>query len=115
MMDELNAKNWVLTFFVAFFVLVASIRFLVEEGRNGIPKMMTVGLHCRIVGRPGRAAGLAEFMDFAKSYKNDVWICTREEIAKHWYDHHFPMGLGKSISEDIACREAETEVEDDTI
>jgi hypothetical protein len=79
--------------------------------------MMTVGLHCRIVGRPGRAAGLAEFMDYAKSYKNDVWICTREEIAKHWYDNHFPRGLGQAIEEDskVPSGEKEETVTDDVI
>lgn len=63
--------------------------YLLEEGRNGSPKMMTVGLHCRLVGRPGRCAGLAEFIDYAKS-KSDLWITTREDIAKHWYEHHYP-------------------------
>lgn len=51
--------------------------------------MMSVGLHCRLAGRPGRAAGLAEFLDYVKS-KEDVWICTREEIANHWHEHHYP-------------------------
>ena len=59
--------------------------------------MMTVGLHCRLVGRPGRAAGLSEFMDFAKSLGKDVWICTREQIARHWYDHHYPRGGGSPV------------------
>lgn len=91
-----------------------------EEGRQGSPKMMTVGLHCRIVGRPGRAAGLAEFMDYARSFKKDVWICTREEIAKHWFEHHYPKGLGSSIEEDISPKkipevEATTEDVDETI
>ena len=63
--------------------------YLLEEGRNGTPKMMTVGLHCRLVGRPGRAAGLAEFIDYAKE-KSDVWIARRDEIAKHWYENHYP-------------------------
>lgn len=58
---------------------------------------MSVGLHCRIVGHPGRAAGLAEFMDFAKSLGKDVWICTREEIARHWYDNHYPRGGGSPV------------------
>jgi len=66
-----------------------SLDYLLAEGRNGAPKMMTVGLHCRLVGRPGRAAGLAEFIDYAKS-KRDVWIARRDEIAKHWYEHHYP-------------------------
>jgi allantoinase len=65
--------------------------YLVEEAKKGYGgKMMSVGLHCRLVGRPGRAAGLAEFIDFAKSFGDDVWICTREDIAKHWYKHHYP-------------------------
>ena len=68
-----------------------SLRYLVDEGRCGSPKMMSVGLHCRLVGRPGRAAGLAEFIDYAKSFGDDVWICTREEIARHWYEHHYPV------------------------
>ena len=62
---------------------------MLEEGRNGSPKMMSVGLHCRLVGRPGRAAGLSEFLDYAKSI-DDVWICTREEIANHFYENHYP-------------------------
>jgi allantoinase len=78
-----------------------SLKYLVDEGKAGSPKMMSVGLHCRLVGRPGRAAGLAEFIDYAKSFGKDVWICTREDIAKHWYDKHYPLGEGKSIEEDM--------------
>lgn len=73
-----------------------SLSYLVEEGQKGRPKMMNVGLHCRLVGRPGRAAGLAEFLDYAKSFGDDVWICRRDEIAKHWYNHHYPSGVTKS-------------------
>ena len=47
---------------------------------------MSVGLHCRLVGRAGRAKGLADFLDFAMK-QDDVWICRRDEIAKHWYDN----------------------------
>ena len=64
--------------------------YLLEEGREGHKTMMSVGLHCRLVGRAGRAAGLAEFLDYAKSFGNEVWICRREEIAGHWYEHHSP-------------------------
>ena len=67
-----------------------------EEGRAGQPKMMTVGLHCRLT-RPARAAAIAEFVDFAKSYGRDVWICTREQIANHWYENHLPRGVGSPI------------------
>lgn len=68
------------------------------EGRNGQPKMMTVGLHCRL-SRPARVAALAEFVDYAKSYGRDVWICTREQIANHWYENHLPRGVGNPIGE----------------
>jgi len=73
-----------------------SLDYLVAEGRAGAPKMMSVGLHCRLVGRPGRAHGLAEFLDHALSYGPDVWICCRQDIAKHWYQHHWPEGHGSA-------------------
>ena len=59
--------------------------------------MMSVGLHCRLAGRPGRAKGLEEFLDFAKSFGNDVWICRRDEIAYHFYEHHYPEGYGAAL------------------
>ena len=59
---------------------------LYREGERH-PKMMSVGLHCRISGRPGRADALARFLDYVQGF-DDVWICTREEIARHWYDTH---------------------------
>lgn len=58
--------------------------------------MMSVGLHCRLA-RPGRAAAVQEFLDYAKSYGRDVWICTREDIANHWYENHLPRGVGSPI------------------
>ncbi|KAL7485858.1 hypothetical protein ACHAW6_011446 [Cyclotella cf. meneghiniana] len=74
-----------------------SLSYLVEEGKRGSPKMMSVGLHCRLVGRPGRAKGLEEFIDFAKSLSDDVWICRRDEIALHWYKNHHPDGPKASL------------------
>ena len=59
---------------------------LYAEGARA-PKMMSVGLHCRLVGRPGRAAALARFLDYAKSHR-DVWVCRRVDIARHWHKHH---------------------------
>ncbi|MBZ5590532.1 MAG: allantoinase PuuE [Acidobacteriia bacterium] len=54
------------------------------------PKMMSVGLHMRLIGRPGRAAALARFLDHVQRRK-DVWICRRIDIARHWIAHHpFP-------------------------
>jgi putative urate catabolism protein len=62
--------------------------FLREEGRTA-PKMMSVGLHCRLVGRPARTAALARFLDHVKSCP-DIWVATREEIARHWLATHPP-------------------------
>ncbi|WP_366657888.1 allantoinase PuuE [Fodinicurvata sp. EGI_FJ10296] len=51
------------------------------------PKMMSVGLHMRLVGHPARAAALARFLDYVGGFP-DVWICGRADIARHWRDHH---------------------------
>jgi allantoinase len=51
--------------------------------------MMSVGMHARLLGHPARAAGLARFLDYAKSC-GDVWICRRVEIARHWLATHPP-------------------------
>jgi OHCU decarboxylase len=59
------------------------------------PKMMSVGLHCRLVGRPGRAAALARFLDHVASHE-DVWVARRIEIARHWIRRHRPAGLKPS-------------------
>jgi len=56
-----------------------------EEGG----RMMNVGLHCRIVGRPGRARALDRFLEHVRS-RPDVWVTTRAEIARHWHEHHAP-------------------------
>ena len=55
-----------------------------KEGRRGSPKMMSVGLHCRLVGRPGRAAALMRFLDYVLKHER-VWVPTRLEIAQHWH------------------------------
>ena len=51
------------------------------------PRMMSVGLHCRIVGRPGRAAGLARFLEHVRNHDR-VWLCRRIDVAGHWHEHH---------------------------
>ncbi|WP_028465727.1 allantoinase PuuE [Nisaea denitrificans] len=56
---------------------------LYAEGAAGRPAMMSVGLHCRLTGRPGRAAGLKRFIEYAQSH-SDVWFARRIEIAEHW-------------------------------
>ncbi len=59
---------------------------LYAEGERA-PKMMSVGLHCRLAGRPGRAAGLLRFLDHIAKHDR-VWIATRRTIAEHWYHEH---------------------------
>jgi len=63
--------------------------YLYEEGARGRPSMMSIGLHCRLVGRPSRAAALARFVDYVAS-KDGVWLPRRVEIARHWYANHKP-------------------------
>ena len=63
--------------------------YLYAEGERGAPKMMSIGLHCRLVGRPNRAFGLAKFLDYALS-KEKVWITRRIDIARHWHEEHRP-------------------------
>ncbi len=59
---------------------------LYEEGKNN-PKMMSVGLHCRLIGRPGRIQSLKKFLDYVLKF-NDVWICKRIDIANHWIKNY---------------------------
>ncbi len=60
---------------------------LLREGREGRPAMMSVGLHCRLAGRPGRAEALRRFLDHVRAH-DDVWIATRGQIAAHWAVAH---------------------------
>jgi len=62
---------------------------LYREGGEGCAKMMNVGLHCRLVGRPGRVAALERFVDYVLSHDN-VWVPRRVEIARHWIKTHSP-------------------------
>jgi putative urate catabolism protein len=61
---------------------------LYEEGAEA-PKMMSVGLHCRLIGRPGRIRALQRFLDHVESHDR-VWVCRRADIARHWHAHHKP-------------------------
>ena len=63
---------------------------LYDEGATA-PKMMSVGLHCRLIGRPGRIAALDRFLAHATA-RPDVWFCRRIDIARHWHAHHPPAG-----------------------
>lgn len=73
-----------------FAYLKDSFDTLYAEGESA-PKMMSIGLHCRLVGRPGRAAALARFLDYVKGHEA-VWVATRLDIARHWIRHHPPTG-----------------------
>ncbi len=56
------------------------------QGLNA-PKMMSIGMHCRLLGRPGRMKSLQKFLDYVQSH-NQVWICKRLDIAQHWKKVH---------------------------
>lgn len=69
-----------------FTYLKDAFDMLYREGETA-PKMMTVGIHMRIAGHPGRAVGLERFLDYVSGF-DDIWICRREDIAKHWIAKH---------------------------
>ena len=60
---------------------------LYAEGAAGAPKMFSIGLHCRLIGRPGKIAGLIRFLDHAQKH-DGVWFATRSQIADHWSATH---------------------------
>ena len=74
-----------------FTYLKDSFDVLYREGTTH-PKMMSVGLHMRLTGHPGRSVGLERFLDYAMRQR-DVWICRRVDIARHWITHH-PLERG---------------------
>ncbi|MGJ8679413.1 allantoinase PuuE [Paraglaciecola sp.] len=69
-----------------FTYLKDSFDALYAEGDN-TPKMMNIGLHCRIIGRPGRIQSLERFIKYVASHQ-DAWVCKRIDIAKHWHQFH---------------------------
>jgi allantoinase len=69
-----------------FTYLKDSFDTLYEEGKTS-PKMMSVGLHCRIIGKPGRIQSLKKFLDYILKHE-DVWLCKRIEVAKHWIKNY---------------------------
>jgi len=70
-----------------FTYLKDSFDTLYAEGEAGAPKMMSIGLHCRLTGRPGRIAALKRFIEYVQSHEK-VWIAKRIDIARHWEEHH---------------------------
>ena len=69
-----------------FTYLKDSFDALYEEGKTS-PKMMSVGLHCRIIGKPGRIQSLKKFLDYVLKHE-DVWLCKRIDVAKHWIKNY---------------------------
>ncbi|MGO4716984.1 allantoinase PuuE [Bradyrhizobium sp. 2TAF24] len=73
-----------------FSYLKDSFDVLYAEGETA-PKMLSIGLHCRLIGRPGRIAALMRFLDYVASHPQ-VWFARRIDIARHWLRHHPPAG-----------------------
>ena len=63
-----------------------SFDVLYAEGAES-PKMMSIGMHCRLLGRPGRIIALQRFLDYI-AHKERVWVCKRIDIANHWKQTH---------------------------
>ena len=70
-----------------FAYLRDTLELLRIEGQAGKPKMMSVGLHCRLAGRPGRAQALRKFLEHVRTM-DDIWIARRIDIAHHWMENH---------------------------
>lgn len=66
---------------------------LYAEGES-TPRMLSVGLHARLIGRPGRFAGLQRFLDYVQKH-DKAWVCRRVDIARHWMSHHPQIGAGE--------------------
>jgi allantoinase len=69
-----------------FQYLKDSFDVLYAEGEDS-PKMLSIGMHCRLLGRPGRMRSLQKFLDYIESHDR-VWVCRRVDIAKHWLATH---------------------------
>jgi putative urate catabolism protein len=78
-----------------FIYLRDTFDFLYDEGFHA-PKMMSVGLHCRLAGRPGRAAGLLRFLDHIAKFDR-VWIASRLDIARHWQREHLALAANAPL------------------
>ena len=69
-----------------FTYLKDSFDFMYQENQG---RILSVGLHCRLVARPGRALALAKFLDYVRGF-SDVWVCRRIDLARYWMDNHPP-------------------------
>ena len=70
-----------------FFVYLRDSFDTLYRESSDTPRMMSVGLHCRLIGRPGRIRSIERFIDHVQKHEN-VWMCRRVDIARHWYDYH---------------------------
>ncbi len=86
-----------------FAYLKDSFDTLYAEGEAGSPKMMSIGLHCRLAGRPGRVAALARFIDYVQRHQK-VWLARRIDIAQHWTANHpyVPQAVRPSALDEAA-------------
>lgn len=84
-----------------FSYLKDSFDALYAEGGNGAPKMMSIGLHCRLIGRPGRIMALRRFIEYARA-QEDVWFARRVDIARHWQQQHPPVEFERPSTMDKA-------------
>ena len=83
-----------------FAYLKDSFDALYAEGAAGAPKMLSIGLHCRLIGRPGRVMALKRFLDYAQSH-TDVWFARRIDIAEHWILNHPPQHVERPSEMDL--------------
>ncbi|SLN53668.1 Uric acid degradation bifunctional protein [Pseudoruegeria aquimaris] len=79
-----------------------SFDVLYAEGQAGAPKMLSIGLHCRLAGRPGRAAALKRALNYMAGHEG-VWFATREQIADHWAATHPPVSAPRPSEMDKAA------------
>jgi peptidoglycan/xylan/chitin deacetylase (PgdA/CDA1 family) len=84
--NRFNENNGFSTAADFFTYMKDAFDVLYAEGADQ-PKMMTLGLHDRLIGRPARSAGLARFLDYVLGH-DKVWVCRGVDIARHWYAHH---------------------------
>ena len=84
-----------------FQYLKDSFDVLYAEGAAGAAKMFSIGLHCRLIGRPGKIAGLQRFLDYAQSHEG-VWFPRRLDIARHWAATHPPQRVERPSTMDRA-------------
>lgn len=85
-----------------FAYLRDSFDALYAEGAVGAPKMLSIGLHCRLIGRPGRVLALQRFLDHVRKH-SDVWFATRLDIARHWAQTHPPQDRARPSQMDRAA------------